>query len=265
MSDFLYHYTSVDSLASILQGRTIKFSPLTTVDDYQEEKVKDNQRYGKYVFISSWTEDVSESIPMWNLYSDLSRGVRIKLPRCPFKEYPIDQQRLEGMNIKIDPNFVFFKPTSEVFSKPYIMFPSCEKSQEAFLYKVDYIKDKELLEPQIKIQNGNEVNIALGKLGKYKNTYWDFQKEWRYIFVFYPISYYECTNPTDLLVHRFNTGIDLPFNYFFMEISDEAFSQMEITLSPKISDGNRIIIDLLKEKYNKDIKICESDLFGTLR
>ena len=75
--DVLYHYTSVESLAMILSTKTFKLSPLSVLDDLQEEKTKDVTKIGATVFISSWTDD-KESIPMWNMYSKMESGVRIK-------------------------------------------------------------------------------------------------------------------------------------------------------------------------------------------
>ena len=39
--EYLYHYTSVDSLALILKNRTIRLNPLDKMDDLQEKKTKD--------------------------------------------------------------------------------------------------------------------------------------------------------------------------------------------------------------------------------
>ena len=36
--DVLYHYTSVESLAMILSTKTFRLSPLSALDDLQEEK-----------------------------------------------------------------------------------------------------------------------------------------------------------------------------------------------------------------------------------
>lgn len=83
--DFLYHYTTIEKLALILKNKTIRLMPLDKMDDVQEAKTKDFKNLGRYVFVSSWTEDETESIPMWNLYSDLSCGVRIGLKKNPFK------------------------------------------------------------------------------------------------------------------------------------------------------------------------------------
>lgn len=83
--DYLYHYTSVESLVLILRNKSFRLSPLSTLDDLQEERVKDQQRFGDYAFVSSWTEDEEESIPMWNMYSHMSSGIRIKMKKILLK------------------------------------------------------------------------------------------------------------------------------------------------------------------------------------
>ena len=81
--EYLYHYTSIETLALILKNRTIRFNSLDKMDDLQEQKTADLQNIGQFCYISSWTDDDTESIPMWNMYASLNLGVRIKiLLRC---------------------------------------------------------------------------------------------------------------------------------------------------------------------------------------
>lgn len=42
---YLYHYTTVESLAMILKNRNVKLNALSSLDDLQEERVKDSQRF----------------------------------------------------------------------------------------------------------------------------------------------------------------------------------------------------------------------------
>ena len=90
----LYHYTSIDNLALILKNRTIRLNSLTNMDDKQEAKTKEGQLFGKSVFISSWTDDESESIPMWKMYTSPSAGVRIGLPPLPFVRHKTNNRAL---------------------------------------------------------------------------------------------------------------------------------------------------------------------------
>lgn len=77
--EYLYRYTSLESLALILKSRQIRLNPLDKMDDLQEQKTADVENLGKFVFISSWTEESDESIPMWRMYTDPRAGVRIKM------------------------------------------------------------------------------------------------------------------------------------------------------------------------------------------
>ena len=76
---YLYHYTSVEKLALILQNRTIRFNSLDRMDDLQEKETKDIKNIGQFIYVSAWTSEEKESIPMWNMYSSLDAGVRIRL------------------------------------------------------------------------------------------------------------------------------------------------------------------------------------------
>lgn len=84
--EFLYHYTSIEALASILKNRTIRFNKLNRVDDVTEGKSHDFDYISEYFFISCWTDLEEESIPFWNMYTPGIKGVRIKLPSSLFNK-----------------------------------------------------------------------------------------------------------------------------------------------------------------------------------
>ena len=48
------------------------------------------------------------------------------------------------------------------------------------LVKIEYTQDKSLLEPKVLSVGEKSTSILMGLLGKYKNEYWSFQREWRY-------------------------------------------------------------------------------------
>lgn len=73
--EYLYHYTNIEVLALILSNRTIRFNSLDKMDDLQEKEVADIKNLGQFCYVSSWTDDEKESIPMWNMYSSLDSGV----------------------------------------------------------------------------------------------------------------------------------------------------------------------------------------------
>ena len=49
--EYLYHYTSIESLALILKNKTIRLNPLDKMDDLQEQKTADVENLGKFVFV----------------------------------------------------------------------------------------------------------------------------------------------------------------------------------------------------------------------
>ncbi len=265
----LYHYTNVSSLALILKNQNMKFNPLTVLDDSEEEKIQDTQKYGKYCYVSSWTEDENESIPMWNMYTNISEGVRIKLPKYPFQEYLLNTESFDKVNEKFDilgNGFnIIIPPKDYVYQNYFLSIPI----QNKILKKVIYTNDTSLLYPRIKeISNGKTV-ISSNKLGIYKNDYWSFQKEWRYKLDFFPFGQMEMikesNNGNKELLLKLERAIDLPFNYYFLKLDREKFEHMEITLSPKINEGNRTIVKILMDKYNPNAKIFESELTGKIR
>jgi len=87
--DYLYHYTSISTLGLILKYKKLRFNNLLDVDDLDEGRRCGNP-WGKYCFVSCWTDDPKESIPMWSMYSKDMKGIRIKLKKFPFVYYEFE-------------------------------------------------------------------------------------------------------------------------------------------------------------------------------
>lgn len=67
----IYHYISIETLCLILKNRTLRFSTLSNVDDLNvddldEGETKEFEFAKQYLFVSCWTEEISESIPQWS-------------------------------------------------------------------------------------------------------------------------------------------------------------------------------------------------------
>lgn len=173
------------------------------------------------------------------------------------------------MPVTDETNGVYMKSLitfAEMFSKKFIC-PGAMKND--ILHKVEYTDDKNLLYPQLLQTNGTAFTIALGELGKYKNLHWSFQNEWRYTLLFFPLnlnqSLEHLPNAAQIMGNKIRLGLEKqPFPYYDMTIDDSAYQDMEITLSPRISLGNRLIVDALREKYNPSASVNESSLLGLL-
>lgn len=271
-TEYLYHYTSIEKLALILKNQTIRFNSLDKMDDLQEQETADIKNIGQFYYISAWTGDAAESIPMWNMYATISAGVRIKLRRDPFIKYQItaaDIQMIEQLGISVTGSsgpYYTWIPITEMIKKSFFVL---QHRNESLLIDVEYTQEKSKLLPQLFRYEGQESVIDIGKLGKVKSLYWDFQKERRYLLFILPFPWE--SPPVRGLAHVGNLLEGLRkgqekqlFPYYDMKLDPAAFSEMEITLSPKISDGNRLITQSLVEKYNPRASIKESDLWGLL-
>lgn len=257
--EFLYHYTSINNLALILKNRTIKLSYLESLNDLNEGITSDLGRYGKYVFVSSWTDNPDESIPLWSMYTPNMIGARIKLPIDPFKRYGDIQ--IKGTRTYSDPFPNSIVPEEEIIGQDYLVFPTSFELQ-----KIVYTDDISLLQPKIRIENRNKsVRYMLKLLGKHKTTAWAFESEWRYLLWIFPSAPFDYSdkNYDDKMVNalkKVGENIAMPFNHYFLSINEDAFEQMEIVLGPKCSDGDRITVNALANIYNPKARIKFSTL-----
>lgn len=271
-TEYLYHYTSLETLALILKNRTIRFNSLDKMDDLQEKETADIKNIGQFFYISSWTEDATESIPMWNMYASLNTGIRIKLRKNPFKVYEntaVDLSPVVHASVTDNSEGKPLRsiiPLAEMFAKGFVapQALACD-----LLRKVEYTDDKDKLYPKMFTKEGNHFTIAMGELGQYKNLHWSFQSEWRYILNILPIDLNQPVASSmkdfQLVANKMRLGIEKqPFPHYDMVIADDAFVDMEITLSPRISGGSRIIVKSLVEKYNPSAVLRESSLLGLI-
>ena len=271
-NQYLYHYTNIETLALILKNRTIRFNSLDKMDDLQEQETADIKNIGQFFYISSWTEDDTESIPMWNMYASLNLGIRIKMRKNPFKIYENTAANLAPvLHASITDTsggkpLCSIIPLAEMFAKGFI---APQAMSNDLLRKVEYTDDQDKLYPRMLTENGDHFTIAMGELGRYKNLHWSFQSEWRYILNILPIDLNQpvesSMNDFKIIANKMRWGTATqPFPYYDMVIADDAFADMEITLSPRISAGSRIIVQDLVEKYNPSAMLQESSLLGLI-
>ncbi|NOQ27821.1 MAG: hypothetical protein GQ564_20865 [Bacteroidales bacterium] len=113
---FLYHYTSIETLAMILSSKKIKFNSLNNVDDLNEGKSIDYKHIGGYFFISCWTSFAEESLPFWNMYTPSMKGVRIKMPSNLFQCNLINTNTIKGFS---DKEYFSIVSQEETFKEKY--------------------------------------------------------------------------------------------------------------------------------------------------
>ena len=244
-NDYLYHYTSLESLALILTNKTLCFNSLMNVDDAEEVETADFGNAGKYRYVSCWTDDPNESVALWKLYTPDMHGVRIGLRRMPFKKY----QYKKG-EYNFDSDTTSFVNYEKLFIEDRGMILGIEPQ----LVKVEYKREESYIHPSIikhSIEDGKEwLTYAIGELGKYKRDIWEFQHEWRYILTILPVGMRSLyAEPILMMKNTFeamkNNRAVPAYDRYFFEIDDTAIQFADILFGPKMNEAEKILAKAL--------------------
>ena len=193
----IYHYTTIDVLALILKNRTIRFNRLDNgLDDLQEGSSSCGVKVGNYGFVSCWTENQEESIPLWKMYTDNGLGVRIALEKDMFKDYNYPDVVKIGdimFNAKETGWQQTKTPIEDMFNQKYMVFTllSSECDNCSFYRKIDYVDDvEEKMKKCVTIENVthnlNRIYVKFANIGRYKHKRWAFEEETRFFLFIIP-------------------------------------------------------------------------------
>lgn len=270
MSEFIYHYTDIETLALILNNKTIRFNRLDKVDDISESSFE-KIALEKFLFVSCWTTDKKESLPQWNMYTRDMAGVRIKIPKKPFHQYEIefkDHLRFLGPNITKSP-----LPLERIATEDYFVMTNFS-DESNFSRNVSYKSNfAELKNEKIDISQPNQpffLQIGdIAGIASLKSPDWEFQEEFRFILLILPLlpgrfrSWQERFHSSTR--YYFQNGESPSFEHFYLELRDEVVNNFEVTTGPLSSHGEKIIVKSLMEKFTKNGVVHKSSLEGTIR
>ena len=263
--NYLYHYTSLETLALILKNRTICFNNLLYVDDIEEAETEDMGKFGRYVYVSCWTDDSEESIQLWHMYTPNMHGVRIRMQHFPFKKYSFEKGEYF-----LSEDVISYINLTKIYEENRASIVS----DQPHLEKVEYTDDKEKLFPKIKTESfhgavelylavnsmsdikANNLNFTYSfkDLGKYKRKNWEFQKEWRYIITLSPMGLQEANPPSfakqqEQIRRIENLSLEPPYKQIFLDIDSDALKDIEIVFGPKMSEAEKIMAKTLIKEY----------------
>ena len=74
----LAHYTSISTFFKIMRGKRLKFNRIDRVNDLTEKTLLGAEGEYRRVFVSCFSQNLQESIPMWKMYTPKDNGVMIK-------------------------------------------------------------------------------------------------------------------------------------------------------------------------------------------
>lgn len=268
----IYHYTNLESLALILKNRTIRFNRLDKVDDIEEGNAESlGVRFCQYVFVSCWTKNPKESIPLWKMYGGDFGGVRIAVEHKMFREYPISEFDSGGINVVNTPADAKVLLPRLIHQDCFIMPPDYDN--DLFYRHVKYEDDvsqytKDAIQKNNVKDGRGDIKMEIKSFGYYKNKHWEFQNETRfvlYVFPFNPISEAANTEIATIVAQSFLNNKALPFTYYDMELKDEVVDNIEITLSPSTTEAQKVIIQALVDRYAPKARILDSMLGKLVR
>ena len=290
MSEYLYHYTTVDTLELILKNRTIRFNPLTKMDDYLEQWSAHGKQEGSHVFISSWTESEEELPKMWKDYCrpDSAQGVRIRLVKNPFSvtknHLPYGLEKAAAEMLALEAHVIeqtLHKKVRSYEDHKKLLTVALARNKEAkkiltklhyeiahknvechtrdvdhLLIKVEYTDDPDKLFPTMYYDYEGTHFEIYDKFGVYKDPSWDWQKEWRYRLHFRMLTPGTMHNDGEIELY------DLPFDHYDLVLDEEKIRDMQIVLSPTATDEVRVKAEKIVELYHPSATVCDSRLDG---
>jgi hypothetical protein len=272
----IHHYTTAETLGLILASRKIRFNRADGVDDVKESERHPLIRFGKYFYLSCWTSDEEESIPLWHKYADGMRGVRISFP-----PYPLKKKRLVAPpQWQVEQGGVLYAPLSleEQFGEDYLLLPT-HMSPEQFGGPVEYCDDVETRYTNaisISIEN-DQARISMRApydLVRLKTRDWEFQREYRFALFALPSipvppegpgsrEFYE--QVPSHMVTALLKGIGPRASYVDVDLSEGALEQMEVTLGPLCGTDMKRRVKAVIDAHAPSAIIRESRLTGKVR
>lgn len=271
----LFHYTTINTLALILDTKSIKFSRLDQLDDKTEAEPFAEFNPLQYIFSASFTDDPVESIPMWRMYANMETGIRIEfdsetLINPTLKKIVIPNNEHECAEF---PPFLYTAlNVNDVVNSDYALAYWNINDKDAIdqcikLKTISYINDfkdkyKSLIKIGTKIENGKitrNIQYNPTSFGFYKSEYWAFQKEVRLLI--YAVPFAKNNEEIDIIVAN---NRPLSSTFILVPLADKCLQNLIITLSPKVSNSSRLIVKALVEKY-PNVKVLDSCLFNTIR
>ena len=242
----IYHYTTIATLALILQYKKLRFTRLDMLDDLQEFNLYKSFPIYFSHYVSCWTEDPVENIPLWKMYTSDMRGVRIGLKNI----------KLIIPTVK-DPSTMNWMYCDDFLITPVDHIRPC-------FQKIQYVDDSTLREITGKIVQKNKDVIEIGKNGLgvtyHKSLYWKFQNESRFILQIRSIK--DGFNESQIRELGGEEPLEKHFDIPFLE---DSFSNLQIVLGPKCTLADELIVKALLKANDLVSDVLKSELSEIIR
>lgn len=237
----IFHYTSFETLQKIVETGTIRLNSLKNVDDGEEGFLLDFRSQAAYTFVSCWTKQTKEIIPLWQMYAKSSFAIRIG----------VDSDFLKPIFFKN--NFI-----SNHTNRNAYVFPIRRKNGFEFLSNVVYEDQPEIT--MLKDARGMITHNYIENYGLTKRSHWSFQEEIRFIVQAVPTSQIR-PRPDSSLYNSCQESIinndPIDIDFIDMNYDKKYLISSDIMLGPSTTpEDKHALIMYLKEiipKFNGNI------------
>jgi hypothetical protein len=245
------------------------------VDDTTEAQTHLGIPFGKYFFVSCWTQEEEDNLAQWKMYGGDMEGIRIEFPVYPFKNVRMESH---GEFKAVGGDLYGPIPTSEWYGHNYKITPPFV-GNTTFAGGVEYVDDVPTSYASAirhtKAPDGTD-RVTIDKmydLARLKSKTWEFQSEYRFVLYVMPVDppfpHGVPIAPTmDQIMNcsqAFFNGVDPGISFIDVPIDPAVLDRMVIRMGPLCSAGGKVCVEALRDAFAPNAKIQASPLAGTVR
>lgn len=246
----LSHYTTAEVLKKIFTNKMLKFNRIDKVNDRLESELFGNDEISHLVYVSCFTHDDYESVPMWMIYGKKEQSVRLTFELCEndFAKHFIDDQ--ENIISPTDDKIIPYEKKGHPNVDWY-----CTYTVKDILYDTKEIPENHIKYICQESPSTNKEMYNLTAMGSIKLEAWKYEQETRLI------TYLRTTADTQ--------SVTIPdVDFLFVPINFNKLKSITVIFSPWMDSSTKADIKLFMAKMAKteltgiDIKFKDSVLTG---
>lgn len=245
---YIYHYTTLPALISIISNRQLKLTRLDKFNElyeyngfFPENMPHDHEikRMFKDIYVSSWISDNKESIALWKMFSSLESGIRIGVnTSIIFSKSKSCEVQVTPLAFRILGNS--FRQKRPCNTIELVAIEGRESSKKEILEIINSEGHESSIEEiQANIQKKNNLLYISSNPLSYPN-------EVRLISKVF--SKTKPTNKKEREEYDAGIGMDDNFEFILVSLPSSFFEDIELVVSPDFSETNYITLNAFLSK-----------------
>jgi hypothetical protein len=237
----LYHYTTIDILALIVENKTLRFNSLLNVDDQDEGETSDNGSFKEHIFVSCWTDDSVENIALWNMYAKNMKGIRLGVDSSKIIFIPKETVQIPVYHIVEN-----VKPQNKNTAF-IIWYDTNSRGSLDTTIKVKYDLDKKY--PFVLKKSEVMVQYNFEDLACRKRKEWMFQSEVRCVLFGASTINFKKNYSYQSIINSITSKENIDCGFVDLCLEESFFQNIEVLLGPSSTESDNIICKSLLNQY----------------